>query len=164
MVVLLNLKNSNLKSCFYRCYFKNLIVAADQKSTTDTHKQKQKESKHNTKFSHQNARGRRWKDVQKTNPKQLTKLEYRIHIEFTGSEGDSNLIPGLKRSPRDKNGNPLTVFLFLKNSMERGAWRAAVLGVAGVWQHWATIIHTHNDNYLKWWFKSQQKGKDWLNG
>ena len=33
------------------------------------------------------------------------------------------LIPGLGRSPRGGNGNPLQYF-FLKNSMHRGAWLA----------------------------------------
>ena len=55
------------------------MVTANQKSIMDTHTKKKKESKHNTKDSHQitreeNKRGKgKKKDLQKTNPKQLTK-------------------------------------------------------------------------------------------
>jgi len=43
--------------------------------------------------------------------------------------GDVGSIPGLGRSPGEGNGNPLQ-FYCLGNSMDRGAWRAAVHGVA----------------------------------
>jgi len=39
------------------------------------------------------------------------------------------LIPGLGRSPGEGNGNPLQ-YSYLGNLMERGAWQAAVHGVA----------------------------------
>ena len=42
--------------------------------------------------------------------------------------GDSGLIPGLERSSRKGNGNPLQNSC-LGNPMDRGAWRATVLGV-----------------------------------
>ena len=42
---------------------------------------------------------------------------------------DRSLIPGSGRSPRVGNGNPLQ-FSCLENSMGRGAWWAAVHGVA----------------------------------
>ena len=42
---------------------------------------------------------------------------------------DPGLIPGLERSPEERNGNPLQ-YSCLENSMDRGAWRAAVHGVA----------------------------------
>ena len=53
---------------------------ANQKSTIDAHTHTQKESKHNTKVSHQftreeNKRGRKEKGPTKTNPKQLTKWQ-----------------------------------------------------------------------------------------
>ena len=43
--------------------------------------------------------------------------------------GDMGLIPGLGRSPGEGNGNPLQ-YSCLGNLMDRGAWRATVLGVA----------------------------------
>ena len=42
---------------------------------------------------------------------------------------DLGSIPGLGRPPGDGNGNPLQ-YSCLKNSMDRGAWRATVHGVA----------------------------------
>ena len=59
---------------------KNLMVTTEQKSTIDTHTKEKKESKHNTKISHQitreeNKRGREEKRPRKTNPKQLTKWQ-----------------------------------------------------------------------------------------
>ena len=46
--------------------------------------------------------------------------------------GDLGSIPGLGRSPEEGNGNPLQYFC-LENSMDRGAWRATVHGVAKSW-------------------------------
>ena len=43
--------------------------------------------------------------------------------------GDPGLIPGLGKSPGEGNGNPLQ-YSCLENPMNRGAWRAAVHGVA----------------------------------
>ena len=43
--------------------------------------------------------------------------------------GDLGSIPGLGRSPRDGNGNPLQ-YSCLDNPMDRGAWWATVHGVA----------------------------------
>ena len=40
-------------------------------------------------------------------------------------------IPGSERSPGEGNDNPLQ-YSCLKNSMDRGAWRATVHGVAKV--------------------------------
>ena len=42
---------------------------------------------------------------------------------------DMGLIPGLGRSPAGGNGNPLQ-YSCLENPMDRGAWWAAVHGVA----------------------------------
>ena len=39
---------------------------------------------------------------------------------FVYNEGEPGLIPGLGRSPREGNGNPLQ-YSFLENSMGRGA-------------------------------------------
>ena len=43
--------------------------------------------------------------------------------------GDAGSIPRSGRSPGEGNGNPLR-YSCLKNPMDRGAWRAAVHGVA----------------------------------
>ena len=43
--------------------------------------------------------------------------------------GDPGSVPGLGRSPGEGNGNPLQYFC-LENPMDRGAWWAAVHGVA----------------------------------
>ena len=46
--------------------------------------------------------------------------------------GDLGSIPGLGRSPGERNGNPLQ-YSCLENSMDRGAWWATVHGVAKSW-------------------------------
>ena len=46
-----------------------------------------------------------------------------------GDAGDLGLIPGSGRTPRGGHGNPLQ-YSCLENPMDRGAWRAAVRGVA----------------------------------
>ena len=46
-----------------------------------------------------------------------------------GNTGDAGLIPGSGRSPGEGNRNPLQ-YSYLRNPMDRGAWRATVLGVA----------------------------------
>ena len=43
--------------------------------------------------------------------------------------GHRGLIPGLRRSPGEGNGNPLH-YSCLENSMDRGAWPAIVYEVA----------------------------------
>ena len=50
----------------------------------------------------------------------------------TEAVGDMGSIPGSGRSPEGGNGNPLQ-YSCLKNSMERGAWRATVPGVTKSW-------------------------------
>ena len=49
--------------------------------------------------------------------------------ESACSAGDMGSIPGLGRSPGEGNGNPLQ-YPCLENLMDRGAWWAAVHGVA----------------------------------
>ena len=46
-----------------------------------------------------------------------------------GDTGDMGSVPGLGRSPRGGNGNPVQNFC-QENSMDRGAWQAIVHGVA----------------------------------
>ena len=52
-----------------------------------------------------------------------------VSKESACSAGDPGSIPGLGRSPGEGNGNPLQ-YPCLENLMDRGAWRAAVHGVA----------------------------------
>ena len=63
--------------------------------------------------------------------------QFIVHVGFSGGSdskesgcnaGDSSLIPGLGRSPREGNVNPLK-YSCLENSMDRGAWQATVHGV-----------------------------------
>ena len=49
--------------------------------------------------------------------------------EFACNAGDPGLIPGSERSPGKGNANPLQ-YSCLQNSVDRGAWRATVHGVA----------------------------------
>ena len=60
-----------------------------------------------------------------------------LKMEFPGGSvvknlpakaGDAGFIPGLGRSPREGNGNPLQ-YSFLGNAMNKGAWCATVHGV-----------------------------------
>ena len=48
---------------------------------------------------------------------------------FSCNAEDPGLIPGSGISPGEGNGNPLQ-YSCLENSMDRGAWQAAVYGVA----------------------------------
>ena len=49
--------------------------------------------------------------------------------ESAHNAGDLGSTPGLGRSPGEGNGNPLQ-YSYLENSMDRGAWWAAVHGAA----------------------------------
>ena len=46
-----------------------------------------------------------------------------------GDARDMTLIPGSGRSPEAGNGNPVQ-YSCLENSMDRGAWKATIHGVA----------------------------------
>ena len=48
---------------------------------------------------------------------------------FAYNAGDLGSIPGLGRSPGERNGNPLQ-YSCLENPMDRGDWLATVHGVA----------------------------------
>ena len=50
-------------------------------------------------------------------------------MNLAANAGDTGSIPGLRRSPGGGNGNPLQQSC-LENSMDRGAWKATVHGVA----------------------------------
>ena len=47
--------------------------------------------------------------------------------EAVCNAGNSGLIPGLGRSPGERNGNPLQ-YSCLENSMDRGSWWAIAHG------------------------------------
>ena len=49
--------------------------------------------------------------------------------DSAGNARDVGSVPGSERSPRGGNGDPLQYFC-LENSTDRGAWQAAVHGVA----------------------------------
>ena len=71
-----------------------------------------------------------------------------------GGSRDSGSISGWGRSLGEGNGNALQCS-FLENSMDRGAWRATVHGVAKNWtqlsvhKHTHTHTHTHETRILK---------------
>ena len=52
--------------------------------------------------------------------------------------GDPGLIPGLRRSPGEGNGNPLQ-YPCLENPVDKGSWWASVHGVEN-----EQLTHTHN--------------------
>ena len=62
-----------------------------------------------------------------------------------GDARDVDSIPGLGRSPGERNGNPLQ-YSCLGNSMDRGAWWARVHGIAKSWTRLST--HTHVSDYI----------------
>ena len=61
--------------------------------------------------------------------------------ESTCNAGDLGLIPGLERSLGEENGNPLQ-YSCLGNPVDRGAWWAAVHGVAKE-LNMTEQLHTH---------------------
>ena len=80
----------------------------------------------------------------------------RLHAEgFPGGSGGKasacnvvgpGSIPGLGRSPREGNGNPL-LYSCLDNSTNRGAWQATVHGVAKSWTSLSDFtFHLRTDN------------------
>ena len=79
-------------------------------------------------------------------PKWMKKKLGTISSCFGGSDdkvsacnaGDPGSIPGLGRSPRERNGSPLQ-YSCLENPIDRGAWWATVPGVA-VGHYWATSL------------------------
>ena len=56
--------------------------------------------------------------------------------------GDAGSIPGLGKSPREGNGNPLQ-YSWLENSMNMGAWWATVHGVTKGLTLLALCMHVH---------------------
>ena len=62
--------------------------------------------------------------------------------------GDPGSIPGLGRSPGEGNGYPLQ-YSCRENSMDRGAWRATVLGLQRIRHYQATNIFTFIEGLLR---------------
>ena len=58
-----------------------------------------------------------------------------------GDGRDMVLIPGLGRTPGEGNGNSLQ-YSCLENSMDRGAWKATVHGVAKSWTQLSNLSTT----------------------
>ena len=78
----LNLRDQRLKTItlMYRFLYKNLKETTNPKFIIDIHTKKKKESKHNTKVSHQitgeeKKIGREEKRLTKTNPNQIRKWQ-----------------------------------------------------------------------------------------
>ena len=59
-------------------------------------------------------------------------LVVKIMLADAGDVRDSGSIPGSGRSPGGEHGN-LLQYSCLENSMDRGAWRSAVHGLAKSW-------------------------------
>ena len=57
-----------------------------------------------------------------------------------GDTGDTGSIPGLERSPGERNGNSLQ-YSYLENSMDRGAWWATMHGITEL--NMTERAHTH---------------------
>ena len=66
-----------------------------------------------------------------------------------GDLRDTDLIPGLGRSPGEGNGNPLQYFC-LENSLGRGAWWTVVHGVTKSWALLSSPKHTQERTGLRW--------------
>jgi len=61
--------------------------------------------------------------------------------------GDLGSIPGSGKSPGEGNDNPLQ-YSCLENAMERGAWQAAVYGVAKSWTKLSDFTLSETSEYL----------------
>ena len=80
--------------------------------------------------------------------------------ESASNVGDLDSIPGLGRSPGEGNGYPLQ-YSCLENSMDRGAWRATVPGIAKGWTRvvWYACKWTTNSIWrLSTTFDAQGRG------
>ena len=123
----------------------NLAKLQDTKSIHRNHlhfyiltiKKNQREIKESTPFTTATKRikylginlPKETKELYTENYKTLTSLVAQTVKASGYNVGDLGFIPGLGRSPGEGNGNPLQ-YSCLENPMDRGAWWAAVHGVA----------------------------------
>ena len=77
----------------------------------------------------------------------------------TGDTRDMGLIPGLERSPGGGKGNPFQCSC-LENTVDRGAWQAAVHGVAKS-QSWVTGHGSFKKRHGKLMLSAQLDRKGW---
>ena len=70
------------------------------------------------------------------------------------------LIPGSGRSPGEGNGSPLQ-YSCLENPLDRGAWRAAVHGVAKSWTWLSDFFHFHLPRSSSFCYIFQPQGSWW---
>ena len=68
--------------------------------------------------------------------------------ESTCNAGDPDSVPGLGRSPEEGDGYPLQ-YSCLENSMDRGAWRTTVHGVAENQTQMSDYHFTSSSSQLK---------------
>ena len=66
----------------------------------------------------------------------------------SGDTRDKGLIPGLRRSPGEGNGNPLQ-YLRLENPMDGGVWWAAIYRVAQSWTRLSDFTFTFHFDALE---------------
>ena len=71
--------------------------------------------------------------------------------ESTCNAGDLGLIPGSDRSPGEGNTNP-PQYSCLENSMDRGAWRVTVHGIANSWIMTENVCFFFNYYFFKCFF------------
>ena len=76
--------------------------------------------------------------------------------ESSCNAGETSLIPGFGKSPAEMNGYP-PQYSCLENSLERGAWRAIVHGVAKS-QIWLKQLSTRTQGT-----KILQQKNEWMN-
>ena len=62
--------------------------------------------------------------------------------------GDEGSISGLKRSPREGNGNPLQCSC-LENPRDGGAWWAAIYGIAQSWTRLMVLSSSSSGSVVK---------------
>ena len=70
-------------------------------------------------------------------------------LAIAGRARTVGLIPGLGRSSGIGSGNLLCQYSCLENFIDRGAWQAAVHGVANSQTQLSSWVHTHALNHFK---------------